>query len=315
MSQETEPLVSIIIPNWNGEDLIEICLNSLVNNTDYKNLEIIVIDNGSVDNSCNLIKTKFKEVKLIELEKNYGFSIAVNLGIKNSKGSYVCFLNNDTEMIEKDWLKKLIDFLEKNKEIGACSCISLSYGDNPQATGGWLHISGLKLKRPEDKYKITEVDTTVGPLLLTRKEVIEKIGFLDEGFSPFNWEEVDFCIRAKKAGYKITYIPITKIRHLGGKSMEHQEDIYKFKVTNKNRIRFKLLNFPLSWLIISTLYEIKPFLSCIFIRSENKYKLRKDFIKWIFAYLEGYFINIKNLKEILKKRKNRTMKILPKETF
>ncbi len=106
--------VSIIIPNWNGKDLLADCLGSL-NKQTFKDFEIILVDNGSSDDSIEYISNHFPKTKVIKLDKNYGFAKAINSGVKNSMAKYVVFLNNDTE-VDKSWLENLVKCAEKHKD-------------------------------------------------------------------------------------------------------------------------------------------------------------------------------------------------------
>ena len=106
---------SIIIPNWNGLDLLKDCLQSLEKQS-YKDFEIIMVDNGSTDNSLEYVKKNFPQVKIKNLSKNFGFAKAINEGVKTSGGQHVVFLNNDTS-VDRDWLKNLIKCADDHPEV------------------------------------------------------------------------------------------------------------------------------------------------------------------------------------------------------
>ncbi|MEC9422781.1 MAG: glycosyltransferase family 2 protein, partial [Nitrospinota bacterium] len=108
--------VSAIIVNWNGKDVLSVCLKSLLEQ-DYENLEIIVVDNGSEDGSQTLVKEEFSSVKLIENEKNLGFGSAVNRGLDKAKGDYFIFLNNDLAL-KSDCIRQLVALLESDPSVG-----------------------------------------------------------------------------------------------------------------------------------------------------------------------------------------------------
>ena len=110
--------LSIIIPHHNGEDLLHNCLESLLNNISIQDFEIIVVDNGSTDDSAEKAKENFPSINLLKSEKNLGYSGGCNLGAKDSKGEYIIFLNNDT-FHAKNWIEELIKFLDKNPQAGA----------------------------------------------------------------------------------------------------------------------------------------------------------------------------------------------------
>jgi len=107
--------VSVIIPNFNGEELLKDCLTSLKNQS-FKEFEIILVDNNSTDNSLEYIENNFPKVRIIKLNKNFGFAKSINQGVKASKAKYVVFLNNDTE-VEKNWLKNLVECVDNHPEV------------------------------------------------------------------------------------------------------------------------------------------------------------------------------------------------------
>jgi len=119
--------ISVIIVNWNRKELLNACLDSLVAQS-FKNFEIIVVDNGSTDGSNEMIREKFRQVRLIELGKNTGFCYANNVGIKESKSKYIALLNNDTE-VEADWLSELVETLDSNSKYSFASSKMICMND------------------------------------------------------------------------------------------------------------------------------------------------------------------------------------------
>src|SRR3989344_2256511 len=109
-------LVSIIIVNWNARENLQECLSALFK-ISYKNYEVILVDNGSKDDSVKFVKSNYPDIKIVESGKNLGFAGGNNLGFKQARGKYVLFLNNDT-IVTKDFLEKLVDFMEKRKDVG-----------------------------------------------------------------------------------------------------------------------------------------------------------------------------------------------------
>ena len=213
-------LVSIIILNWNGkEDTIE-CLESL-KKLDYPNYELIVVDNGSTDGSCEILKKNYPYVKLIENEKNLGVATGYNLGIYQATGEYILLLNNDI-VVDRSLLKELVSVLESNPEIGIVGP-TMYYYDDPKRIwvggGGGIYWNKGKtslLRTNEidngDFDEITEVDYIAGCALLTKRDLFEEIGYMDTKYFAY-WEETDWCVRVHKAGYKVLYVPKAKIWH------------------------------------------------------------------------------------------------------
>lgn len=286
--------VSIIIVNWNGRKLLEDCLNSIMEKTDHPNFRVIVVDNGSTDNSVEMVRNKFPTVELIINERNLGFAKANNQGIKYAfkmGSNYFLLLNNDTKITQKEWLKKLVESMTHPK-TGILGCKILYPDGSPHQ-----HLSDHK----------TEVNTIKGAVFLIKTEVVERIGLFDEKFSPAYGEEGDYCARAKAAGFKVMYGPSVTIIHQGEATATRVFSAISLKrLRFKHRIRYMLLNFPLKRLI-------KNFFWMFFVKkNENKrfgvtnFKLRED---CLFRLNQGYIQNLIDLPDILLKRKNRAARI------
>ena len=232
--------VSIIIVSFNTKKLLLACLESIKRHTEGISFEVVVIDNASDDGST---KGLGKDVRVIANRKNLGFSRANNQGIKEAKGRYILLLNSDTEFKENT-LKKMVDWMDQHPKVGISTCTLLNPDGSIQATGGrfpdllrmflWAkflddlpgvadlfgsyHPHTPNLFGKSDFYKREHrQDWVTGAFLLTRKEVLNKIGGLDEKFFMYV-EEVDLCMRAKKDGWETWYIPATKVVHIGAAS-------------------------------------------------------------------------------------------------
>lgn len=225
--------LSVIIVNWNTKKLLEDCLESVFKFTQDISFEVMVVDNGSNDNSRQMVKSKFPKVKLIANKKNLGFTKANNQGMNVAKGDYVLLLNSDTYLIENS-LKKLVEFARAKENLGAVGPLLLNTDKSIQQSVGffphlpqtffWLSFLddlpfGQNLKpyhMDHDLFykKENEVDWVTGAAYLVPKYVIDKIGLLDEKIFMYG-EEVEWSYRIKKAGYKIFFTPTTKIVHIG----------------------------------------------------------------------------------------------------
>jgi len=234
--------LSIIIVNYNTKNFLRRCLESLISN-----YEIIVVDNNSSDGSPLMVTKEFPQVKLIKNKKNLGFAKANNLAIKKSSGRYILFLNPDT-IVQKDTIKTMIKFMEENPKVGASTCrVELTNGQLdqachrgfPTAWNAFCYFSGLGKIFPKSKFfagysltylplnKVHEIDAGVGAFLIVRREAGEQVGWFDEDYFWYG-EDLDFCYRLKQKGWKIMFVPTTKIIHWKGAAsgiLKHSQKI------------------------------------------------------------------------------------------
>ena len=214
--------VFIVILNWNGlSDTLE-CLDSL-KKINYPSYRIVVVDNGSENNEAETIKQKYPEVYLIKNKENKGIDIAANQGFEfslNKGADYILFLNNDT-VVSPDFMNVLVNFSEKHKNAGAVGPKILYYKSNKIWFNGgkiwwWIGFSRhLERLKKNEKSKIAfprEVDYVTGCCFLIKREALEKVGLLDPIYFA-NYEDADWCFRAKKLGYKNFVVPEAVIWH------------------------------------------------------------------------------------------------------
>ena len=244
------PMISIVIVNWNGCELLKKCINSIYKTSTTSHYEIIVVDNASTDNSVCMIKEQFKNVILIENKKNEGFAKATNMGIKRSKGSIILLLNSDVELKELNTLNKVEKFLSEHQEIGILGPNLIFPNGIPQAPGGkfisnWqlfkTHVlfmrspifyqlrSKFLSNTPKEFY---DIDYVSGACLFVKKIVLEEIGFLEENFFMYG-EDMEFCYRAKMHGWRNVILPTIDVIHLKGQSTKKNLDqILKHSIKN-----------------------------------------------------------------------------------
>lgn len=213
-------LVSVVIPNWNGKKFLAGCLDSLLK-SNYAQMEVLIVDNGSRDGSVEFLEQGYPGVKLLKFEHNTGFSVAVNAGIRNSSGEFIALLNNDT-VVEHDWISHLVEAMGKHPEIGSAGCKMLAY-DNKKlldGAGDGYRRGGLPGRighREIDKGQFDQERYILGPCggaALYRRSMLERIGLFDEDYFAY-LEDVDIGLRAQSAGYKCLYVPSAVIYHLG----------------------------------------------------------------------------------------------------
>ncbi|MDP3998016.1 MAG: glycosyltransferase family 2 protein [bacterium] len=240
--------LSIIILNYNTRELLSQCLHSIYNSLftispkgevrqRRHDSEIIVVDNGSTDGSIEEVKSlrlkvKGDNLKIIVNKENLGFAKGNNIGIKEAKGKYILLLNSDT-VVEKETLPVMVKFMEENSRVGVATCrVELSAGrldpachrGFPSPWASLTYFSGLEKLFPKSKLfgqyhqtnkdlnTIHEIDSPTGAFYLVRREVVDKVGILDEDFFMYG-EDLDWSYRIKKAGWQIMYVPDVKITH------------------------------------------------------------------------------------------------------
>ncbi len=253
------PKVSIIILVYNNYIDTKECLESLANIT-YQNYEVILVDNGSTDGSGKKLEQEYPEHTYIFNEDNLGFAGGVNCGIRYSmtkNADYVFLLNNDA-IVDKGFLEPLVSIAGKNSSIGIVGS-KIYYYSRPRIinfAGGKIdlwrgitpHIGSGELDRGQYE-KPTEEDFQDGCAMLIKKEVINKIGLFDTIYFLYS-EEVDFCYRAKKAGYKILNVPQSRVWHKISASVGGGESFNAIYHGTKSRIIFMRKNSQLyHWLV------------------------------------------------------------------
>ena len=227
----SNPDISIIIVNWNTVGLLDNCVRSIMP-ADYLTYEIIVVDNGSTDGSEELIASKYPHVRLIRNRKNLGFSRANNQGLRVSTGQYCLLLNSDTEILG-DALLLMTQFLNAHADVGAVGSRLVNIDGSRQFSCGLAPLNGWQLwyqhllnkiwqrnpftkrARMEDwTYDVPfEVDWVGGAALMIRRQAIDQVGLLDEAFFMYV-EDVEWCYRIRKQGWKIVYLPEATIYHV-----------------------------------------------------------------------------------------------------
>ena len=257
MSEQDSPLISVVVLNWNGSQVLDQCLKSLSDQT-YRPLEIIVVDNASTDDSVDLIKKGFPGLKLIVNKRNLGFGGGNNVGIQASQGSYIMMLNNDTRL-DPRCIEELKRGIEKEDRYGACaSKILLQYEDNLIDAAGivvcpdGLSIGRGRLERGELYDDEVEVFFASDCACLYRREMLEDIGLYDEDFFAYA-DETDMGWRAQLAGWRCLYNPRAVVYHLHSASSGTYSPMKAFLV-ERNRIWVAVKNFPISLLLFGQLF-------------------------------------------------------------
>lgn len=268
--------VSILILNWNGRELTQKCLESIKENTDYPDYEVVVVDQGSEDGSVEMIEREFPEVRLIKNRENVGFAAGNNQGMEAAAGDYFFMLNNDT-LVTKGWLTDAVEMIESSTDVA-------SVGSTLVSTEGDLQAGGSD----------AEVDTICGAAMMMKREVVEKIGKLDaENFSPIYGEETDWNYRARNAGYRVLQSGKSRVTHLGSVDTTKNTTFeFQYVLMNTHRLKAMLYNDS-----ILTFPKRVPGLGLIFVQSFSQRTTL-----WL---LKSYWSNVKNWRNIIKERRKR----------
>jgi len=322
MQTKETPKVSIILIGMNNKKLVNDCLNSLKEKTSYKNYNVIFADNGSTDGTIEMIKERFKEVDLIENGKNLGFAGGNNVGIKYAlkkyDSDYYLLLNNDTIIIQKDWLENMVLVGEKISDAGVIGCKliypdkSLQYYAINNKNYGYAKGEKPRLSKTEEKEekkesnKIQEVNHVVGAAFMINKKLINKIGLLDPDYFPIYGEEIDYCDRARKNGFRRVYTPHATIVHIRGQTTNPKKITKHWYFSKKNSIMLELSNYNLLEIIY---WQIVHFGAVFLSKEKGKIKIRKDFLMRFLFLIKAYFENVLRLLKILHKRYHRDEKI------
>ena len=231
------PLVSVIVLNYNAGELLLNCIESIKKST-YKNLEIIVVDNISTDKSQEICKEKYPDIKLIQNDENFGYCEGNNIGIRKARGDFIMILNPDT-IVEPNCIRELIFAHEKLGEgLYQPKILSLNEKQVLQSTGNMLHVFGFGYAKDKGK-KDEEVDEEIkkigyasGTCLFTSRNVLEKVGLLDSFLFLYH-DDLDLGWRASQIGINSYYVPKSKIYHVESYSLKWSAK--KFYWLERNR--------------------------------------------------------------------------------
>ena len=282
--------VYIIVLNWNGKDDTIECIKSL-QKINYSNYKIVVVDNGSEDDSVSEIKKQFSEVRIIENKKNLGFAGGNNVGIKyaiDNGADYVLLINNDTT-VEENFLSELIEMGESDKKIGILGSKIYFYSEPNRIwfAGGkvnWLKNKGTHIgldQTDDEQYDRTkETDYLTGCCLLIKREVVEKIGVLAEDYFLY-YEDTDFSLRTKNIGYKCIFVPRSKIYHKISRSTKPGSSNYIYYHTRNGLVLAKRNGSLLNKIVLY------PYCAYLFLKQIIKIIFIPQKKEWAFAVLRG----------------------------
>lgn len=238
------PKVSVVILSYNTLRYTKLCLDSVLNNSNWANLEVIVVDNGSSDGSRGLLQQyqkKYPNFKTVLLEKNTGFAGGNNIGIKQAKGEYIILLNSDT-VVTKGWIRGLIYHLA-NRKVGLVGPLTNAIGNEAKIEVKYKNLKGLEAFASrlalENSGKYFEINNLAFFCVAGRRSVWKKIGPLDERFQFGTFEDDDYCLRVKNAGFRLLCAEDVFVHHYLGKTRNKIDNMDKIFDENKRKFEQK----------------------------------------------------------------------------
>ncbi len=320
--RNNEPLVSILVLNYNGKKFLKACFDSILKST-YSNFEIALVDNNSTDDSVAFTEANYPMVKIIQTGKNGGYSRAYNIAFGKSSGKYYLLLNNDV-VVEKNWLEPLVNVAEADEKIAALqpkirSLIDDGYFEYAGACGGFMDKYGYPFLRGRIFYTIekddgqyddeTEVFWTSGAAMFIRAEALKKSGDLDEDFV-HHMEEIDLCWRLHLVGYRLKVIPDSVIYHYAGATIK-ADSFKKIYWNHRNGIFTLIKNLETRNLIIKGFLRFKLDMINILHASIGQF----DF-KHAYAIIKAYVWLLLHIPLMHQKRKEvQKLRVVPDKDY
>jgi GT2 family glycosyltransferase len=246
------PRVSVVVPSWNSLKWLPGCFEGLLSQT-FQNFEVILVDNGSMDDTLEFVRRHYPQVRVYAFETNRGFTAAVNAGIQLSRGKYVVLLNTDTYP-QPDWLAALVEVMDNSPPEVGCLASKMLNMENPgiiDDAGDLLSWYGSAKKRghgcPAGKFtEADEVFSPCGGAVLYRRSFLDEVGGYDERFVAY-LEDVDVGLRGRLLGYRCLFVPAAEILHHGHGAGIPQGQYVRFMT--RNRLMLLTKNLPLRLLL------------------------------------------------------------------
>lgn len=311
--------VSIIVVAWNVHDFVFNCLKSVYKETKGIEFEVIYVDNGSEDGSVQMVRKEFPHVRVIENNENKGFIKANNQGIEIAQGRYVLLLNSDTIILDNAIAKTLL-FADEHQDAAVVGCKVLNPDGTlqrscfmyPSILNMFLYATHLYKVFPNSKFfgrekmtwwdfsNVSQVETIKGCFSLVRKEAIEQVGLMDNIYFVFG-DDIDWCYRFRKSGWKIMFVPDPKIIHYGGQTTKLMANTFTLQLYGSILIFMKKhrtqLSFTIACLLIALYFFLRvPYWTAIGIF--NKKESNRAFLN-VRTYLKGSLFALLGWKNLL----------------
>lgn len=248
--------IAIVILNWNTKEYLSKFLPPLISHSQLQGVEIIVADSRSTDGSVEMVREQFSDIRVIELDQNYGFAGGYNRALAQVKAEYYLLLNSDIE-VQEGWLEPLLEFMDQHKDVAACSPVLHDYHNREMleyagAAGGYIDRYGYPFCRGRvfDTTEASdglpafpvEVFWTTGACMLIRSELFREADGFDEGFFA-HMEEVDLCWRLKNRGHRMAVVPGAAVFHVGGGTLP-KSNPFKTFLNFRNNLLLLYKNLP-----------------------------------------------------------------------
>ena len=243
------PLISIVIPNYNGAACLRVCLQSLMQQT-YQNLEVLVVDNASRDQSLEIVRSVAPSARILRQERNLGFAAAVNRGVQEACAEWIAVLNNDTEAAN-DWLENYAASIERHPDASFLACRILDYSDRTRiySAGDCFLRAGIGYRRGQelpdgsDYQREIPAFSACGCAALYRKTALQEACGYDERFFAY-LEDVDLGLRFQAAGRRGYYVPEARVYHIGGVTSGGEFSALAVRLRTRNSILLLLKDIP-----------------------------------------------------------------------
>lgn len=302
------PLVSIIIPNFNGKEFLEKCLKSVLS-SDYADFEVLLVDDASTDDSLEVVELfRNPQLRVIRNSQRLGAAASRNRAVKEAGGQYLVFLDNDTE-VEPDWLTEITKIFQSDSSIGGVQCKLIDFSDREQIQLAGVYLIPHTLwgiargqgEKDSKRWKDGEEVTAISAALAIKREVLDKVGGFDEKLSVYT-EDLDFSLRVWLAGYRIVLAPHSVVYHWT-KPVEMRRGMR----ASKAEIYFHLCKNSLRSILKN--YETKnvlKYLPCSLAVNLGRafyVLLRRGDLSALTGTIEGIFWTIVNIRDTLRKRR------------
>jgi len=297
---------AVVILNWNGLKYLKMFLPDVLRYTLNSDTSVYVADNGSTDGSREWLSSNFNDIRIINLEKNYGFAEGYNLALKQIDARYFVLLNSDIEVTE-GWLEPLVCYMDSDPDTASCQPKILSYNNKDHfeyagAAGGYLDKYGYPLCRGRVLFEL-EKDTgqydsfadifwSTGACMIVRSEAWKRCGGFDPAFFA-HMEEIDLCWRFHKTGYRVAFIPGSEVFHIGGGAIPYNSP-FKTYLNFRNSLFLLYKNLPDHKLRKTLLTrKLLDVIAALFLLAKGQFRSSLAVLK---AHSD-YYRNIRSLKE------------------